>query len=74
MMESEYMKKASAGVSLYFKNIDQLSFHRALLRTTLNSCLPLRTIDPDILFGVFTARADLFNFREKMEAQNMGFE
>jgi hypothetical protein len=73
-MGSEYMKKVSAGVSLYFKNLDQLSFHRALVRTTLNQCLPERTLDPDLIFGVFTARADLFRFRERLEAQSMGFE
>lgn len=74
LMESEYMKKLSAGVSLYFKHLDQLTFHRALLRTTLNEFLPERTLDPELLFGVFTARADLFRFRERLQAQSMGFE
>jgi hypothetical protein len=68
------MKKVSAGVSLYFKNIDQLSFHRSLIRTTFNQCLPERMLDPELLIGVFSARADLFRFREKLEAQNMGFD
>jgi hypothetical protein len=63
LMESEYMKKVSAGVSLYFKNVDGLSFHRALVRIALNECVPERMVDPELLFGVFTARADLFRFR-----------
>lgn len=63
LMESEYMKKVSAGVSLYYKNADRLSFHRALVKITLNQCVPERMLEPELLFGIFTARADLFKFR-----------
>lgn len=68
------MKKVSAGVSLYFKNIDHISFYRALVKTTLNEYLTERTLDPDLLFGIFTSKGELFKLREKLEAQNINFQ
>lgn len=68
LARSEYMKKVSSGVSLYFKHLEQIVFSRTQFRVSLTEFDTGEVADLEFLRGIYTFREDLYHLRQKTGA------
>lgn len=68
MARSEYMKKVSSGVSLYFKHLEQIVFSKTQSRVSLTEFESGEVSDLEYLRGIYTFREDLYQLRKKTGA------